>query len=204
MLWLNFPNLGKKLHTMLGPHIETAGEQLKKLNLAVEGDATIPTAHKSILNKIISFLLKVLPSVVDLFTGADGEVVPEMAGEIPHPVVVTNSSAAHDAVSEHPIVASLGKAVSTASADATTANKGVLDKIFSFILKILPTVLGLFSGAPLSPASASPPQSSGASGNVGGASGNGQTLGASVNTGAAAPGVGSGTPGAAAAGEGTI
>jgi hypothetical protein len=157
---------------MNGEHISAAGEQLRGLHVAVQADPTIPDAHKSILNRIINFLLAFLPSIFGTFTNADGDVHPALAAPVASPQLAGTLSAAHDEVSEHPISESLAKAVATAGAGATPEGKGILDKIFGFILQILPTVLGLFSHSLALTSSvpgSQPSVSAGTAGNVAGA-----------------------------------
>lgn len=130
-------------------NVNPVGQQVQALVTAVQTDGSIPEAHKSVLNKILSFLLRLLPSVLELFVGSDGQIDPSIAETAaPNAEHVTTASNASDNLVDHPVAESLAKAVETAKA-ASGSDPSVIDKIFAFILKILPTILGLFShGAP--------------------------------------------------------
>lgn len=140
---------------MTAEHIQQTGEQLRGLHVAVQSDATIPESHKSILNKIIAFLLNFLPSISGSFDNLAGGVLPDFVEAIPSPVLAAGLSEAHSVVADHPVIDSLAKAVVTAGQSTDAGGRSILDKIFGFIIKILPTVLGLFSHAPSTTARAS-------------------------------------------------
>lgn len=130
--------------------VNDAKAHIEQIITATEADSTIPPAHKSILNKILSFLLRILPSISEIFAGSAPDTIDISAAE-PLPSANDAATGAHPTLS--PVGQSLSKAVQSV-ASKPGANHSILSKIFSFVLKILPTVLGIFSHAPASTATA--------------------------------------------------
>jgi hypothetical protein len=158
--------------------VSTASAQVKNLSSIVAADPTIPVSHKNVLQTIFSFLLNLAPFVLQVFLGEDGQIADGLAA--PLPALSAVASETTSGIASHPISESLSKALQTASAGATDQSRGVLDKIFAFVLKILPVVLGLFSHG--SPASAPAVASAAGAGN-GSTTGSGQTSGAGADAG---------------------
>lgn len=156
--------------------VNSASVQVKALSQAVAADPTIPAAHKNVLQTIFSFLLNLAPFILEVFLGDNGEIPEGLANPIPTVNAASLETPAAEQVAQHPITNSLSAVMHTV-ATASPQNKGVLDKVFAFVLKILPTILGLFSHGP----AATAPAAASATG-----AGNGDTTGGGSAPGAAA------------------
>lgn len=124
-------------------------DQVRAVSDIIAADPSIPVAHKNVLQTIFSMLLNISPFVLDIFASKGANLVADVTEAIPQAFEVVQGSTASAAVANHEVGQSLQSAVQTAITQPGT-DPSFLDKILAFILKILPTVIGLFSHNPAS------------------------------------------------------